>query len=158
MRDALPDADGRALVVGVGNELRGDDAVGLEVARRVRERLPDAAVVETEGEPTRLLDLWDGSPAVVVVDAATGTGDPGTVTVFDAAASPLPQAFFGTSTHHFSLGEAVELGRALGRLPARVHVVAVEGAQFETGAPLSPAVAAAIPNAVEEVVRCTSGS
>ena len=157
MRDALPDPDRRALVVGLGNELRGDDAVGLEVARRAGERLPAATVVENEGEPTRLLDLWEDVAAVVVVDAAVGTGEPGTVTTFDAAGAPLPHAFFRTSTHHVSLGEAVELARALGRLPARLHVVAVEGARFETGSPLSAPVAAAVGRAVDEVVRCTSG-
>ena len=156
MRDALPDADRRPLVVGLGNELRGDDAVGLEVARRVRERSP-ALHVETEEEPLRLLDLWAGAGTVVVVDAALGTGPPGTVSVFDASRESLPTPFFAVSTHHVSLGEAIELARALGSLPPDVVVVAIEGSAFVVGTPLSPPVEAAVPAAAEEVLRCTSG-
>ena len=157
MRDALPEAARGALVVGVGNPLRGDDAVGLAVARLARARLAAAHVVESEGEPTRLLDLWEGATRAVVVDAALGTGAPGTVTTIDVGDERLPPAFFRASTHHVSLGEVVELARALGRLPEVTLVVAVEGDCFETGAPLSPAVEQALPRAVEEVVRCTSG-
>ena len=31
----------RTIVIGVGNAFRGDDAAGREVAKRVRERVPD---------------------------------------------------------------------------------------------------------------------
>jgi hydrogenase maturation protease len=144
-------------VIGLGNELRGDDAVGLAVARAVRAH-GAADVVELEGEPLRLLDLWACAARAVVVDAVRGTGPPGTVTTFDAAAGPLPFAFFATSTHNLSLGEAIELARTVGSLPPATTVVAVEAASFATGAPLSAAVAAAVPCAVEEVLRCTSGT
>jgi hydrogenase maturation protease len=128
------------------------------VARRLRARLPGIEVVESEGEPTRLIDMWSRAESVVVVDAAHGTGPAGAVTRFDVVREPLPSAFFRMSTHHVSLGETVELARALGILPRQTTVVAIEAAGFELGEPLSPEVAAAIDAAVEEVVRCTSGS
>lgn len=154
MRDALPDAPGRALVVALGNELRGDDAVGLEVARR----LAGVRVLATEDEPTRLIEEWGDADPLVLVDAARSGGCPGKVHVIDLAREELPAVLFRGSTHHFSLADTVELARALGRLPARAWVVAVEGARFETGAPLSPQVAAAVDRAVEEVERCTSAT
>ena len=49
-----------------------------------------------------------------------------------------------SSTHAFGVADAVELARALDRLPERLDVYAIEGASFAAGAPLSPAVAAAI--------------
>jgi len=125
------------------------------VARRVRERSP-ALRVETEEEPLRLLDLWAGAGTVVVVDAALGTGPPGTVSVFDVSRESLPTPFFAVSTHHVSLGEAIELARALGSLPPDVVVVAIEGSAFVVGTPLSAHVEAAVPAAAEEVLRCTS--
>ncbi len=154
MRDPLPDARRRALVVALGNELRGDDAVGLEIARRLR----GVRVIVSEAEPTGLLDELEGADPLVLVDAARGGGAPGTVYRIDLAAEQLPAELFKGSTHHFSLADTVELARALGRLPERAYVVAVEGACFDTGAALSPEVEAAIPRAVEEVERCTSGS
>jgi len=154
VRDPLPDARRRALVVALGNELRGDDAVGLEIARRLR----GVRVIVSEAEPTGLLDELEGADPLVLVDAARGGGAPGTVYRIDLAAERLPAELFKGSTHHFSLADTVELARALGRLPERAYVVAVEGASFDTGAALSPEVEAAIPRAVEEVERCTSGS
>ncbi|HEY6016616.1 MAG TPA: hydrogenase maturation protease [Gaiellaceae bacterium] len=154
VRDALPDARSRALVVALGNELRGDDAVGLEVARRVR----GVRVVATEAEPTRLIDEFEGADPLVIVDAARSGGRPGTIHRIDLAKEELPAVLFRGSTHHLSLADTIGLARALGRLPERAYVVAIEGARFDAGAPLTPEVEAAIDAAVEEVERCTSGA
>ena len=63
-------------VIGIGNPLRGDDAIGLLVARRVRELAdPEVEVMELEGEPARLIDAWQGAGLAVVVDAVK-TGAP----------------------------------------------------------------------------------
>jgi hydrogenase maturation protease len=48
------------------------------------------------------------------------------------------------STHALGVAEAIELARALGRLPARLEVYAIEGARFTAGAGLSPAVEQAV--------------
>ena len=154
MRDPLPDAERRALVIALGNALRGDDAVALAVARR----LEGVRVLVTEAEPTRLIDAWDGADPVVLVDAAGAGGHPGRIHTIDLAREALPSALAHGSTHHFSLADTVELARALGRLPEHAYVVAVEGECFDTGAPLSPAVEAAVPAAAEEVLRCTSAA
>jgi hydrogenase maturation protease len=128
------------LVVGVGNAWRRDDAVGLAVARRLAGELPGAVtVLECEGEPLGLLDAWEGADVVLVVDAVSSGAEPGTVHRLDAA-SPLPAALFRGSTHALGVAEAVELGRALGRLPSRLAVYGVEGERFEAGEGLTPAV------------------
>jgi hydrogenase maturation protease len=141
VRDALPAARGRALltlVVGVGNSWRGDDAAGLEVARRLRRR-SGVEARELEGDAVMLLELWRGHPAVAVVDAARTGSEPGSVRVFRADREPLPVRL-RSSTHAFGVADAIELSRALGRLPQRLDVYAIEGADFSLGAPLSPAV------------------
>jgi hydrogenase maturation protease len=46
------------------------------------------------------------------------------------------------------LADAIELARALGRLPPRVTVYGIEGERFDTGAPLSDSVAGAIDEVV----------
>ena len=134
--------------------MRGDDAVGLEIGRR----LDGVRVIVTESEPTRLIEEWEGADPLVLVDAARSGGRPGTIHRIDLAREELPAALFRGSTHHFSLADTVELARALGRLPERSFVVAVEGARFETGVGLSPEVEAAVDAAVEEVLACTSAA
>jgi hydrogenase maturation protease len=130
------------VVVGVGNALRGDDAAGLEVVRRMRELLDKSrtgeqaqiAVLEHEREPLGLIDQWEGAAAVVLVDAIQSGAQPGTIHRIDASAAPIPAELRGfSSTHAVGVADAIELARALGRLPARVIVYGVEGVRFNAG-------------------------
>ena len=148
-------------VVGIGNRWRSDDGVGLEVAARVRALDLKIDVVERDGEPVAVLDAIEGAGAVVVVDAVSSGATPGTLHRLDASTTPLAQELFNRSTtHHLGLPEAVELGRALGRLPDTLVVIGVEGESWAAGEQLSAPVAAALDGAVaavlEEVERCTS--
>lgn len=148
------------VVIGVGNAYRGDDAAGLEVAERLRIRLPDdVTVIDCEQEPTRLLDAWQDADVALVIDAAASDAPPGTVHRFDASGEGVPAHVFRSSTHAFGVGDAVELARALGRLPEHVVVYGIEGADFTAGSGLSTQVAAAVQRVVDELeeeVRCTN--
>lgn len=150
----------RTVVLGVGNAYRGDDGVGPVVAKRVRDLSSDLEVVACEQEPTRLLDAWDGADLALVVDAVSSGVAPGTVHRFDATELPVPAGVFRGSTHALGVGEVIELGRALGRLPGRVLLYGVEGGRFGTGEGLSPAVAAVVDTLTAELLEeagCTSG-
>ena len=143
----------RARVIGVGNPLRGDDAAGLLVARRVRELAGSAIeVIELEGEPARLLDAWEGAELALVVDAISSGGAAGEAMRFDVTEEPLPRAVTAPSTHALGVGDVVELGRVLGRLPTRIIVFGIEGAGFEAGAALSAEVRAAVDRVAEAIV------
>ena len=147
-------------MIGVGNALRGDDAAGVEVARRVRAHLgADGATgaeidaCELQGEPLALLDAWEGRDAVVIVDTMRSGAAPGTVRRLDVSREPLPALpYCCSSTHAVSLGEAIELGRALARLPAHVVVYAVEGRRFEAGSGFSEEVHDVIPALADAVL------
>ena len=85
----------------VGNRLRGDDAAGLEVARHLRGTLPAGVeIIEREGEPTALIDGWEGVDALWIVDAVSSGSDAGTVHRLDASDRALPPDPFRASTHH----------------------------------------------------------
>jgi hydrogenase maturation protease len=132
------------IVIGVGNAWRGDDGAGLAVTRRLRELAPAGVEVrEIEGDATALMDVWSGADRVVVVDAAKSGAPPGTVRRFDAHAAALPARLLRSSTHVFGVPDAIELARALGRLPATIEVYAIEGASFAAGDRLTPSVARA---------------
>jgi hydrogenase maturation protease len=142
------------VVIGVGNVLRGDDGAGLIAAERIGERVPEGVrVVLCEQEPSRLIDAWQGAWAAAIVDAVSSGAEPGALHRFDASAEPVPAQTFRSSTHAFGVGEAIELARALGRLPNRVVVYGVEGVEFQPGADLTPAVDAALRDVVEAVVE-----
>ena len=54
------------LVIGVGNEFCGDDAVGVLVARHLGEQyLPGVTVIEQNGEGSELITAWEGQERVI---------------------------------------------------------------------------------------------
>lgn len=153
------------LVIGVGNPHRGDDGAGRAVALRLRElrrsgAVPaDVQIEEIDGEPTALLSRLEGVATVFVVDACLSGAAPGTIHRFDLSAGPLPSPPSGSSTHGIGVATAIELARAIGRLPAQCIVYAIEGRSFEVGAPLSPRVSLVVPRfarrlAVELAAEC----
>ncbi len=142
------------LIIGIGNEYRSDDAAGLLVVRLLHETaLPQARVIEHGGEGAALLEEWTGADALIMVDAVASGAAPGTIHRFDARTHPLPACLRSHSTHAFSVAEAVELARSLGRLPARVIVYGIEGHDFAAGVGLSPEVEAAVPLAAAQIER-----
>lgn len=100
-------------------------------------------MIEDRGEPIELIEACEGAQAAWLVDAVCSGARPGTLHRFDVGERALPSGLFRVSTHRFGLADALELARALGRLPPRVTVYGIEGSRFAPGEPLSPAVAAA---------------
>jgi hydrogenase maturation protease len=142
------------VVIGVGNALRGDDGVGLAVASALRGRVPGGvAVVPCEQEPSRLLDAWQDARAAIVVDAAASGSEPGHVHRFDASETAVPAGVFRSSTHAFGVGDAIELARALGRLPRHVVVYGVEGGDFAAGEGLTTQVQASVEKVAGSVLE-----
>jgi len=140
-------------IIGCGNVDRGDDGAGIFVAKRLCE-----LGIRTEvhaGDALALLDRWCSDDDVIVVDAVVTCSAPGTVHVWDSglAGSGLPNAArdAAISSHGFDIAKAIELGRALGKFPARLRVYGIAGQRFERGAKISPAVLAAIDAAVQRI-------
>jgi hydrogenase maturation protease len=147
-------ANARILVIGVGNEYRSDDAAGLVVARRLRQlSLGNITVIEESGEGTDLMESWKGADTVIIVDAASSGAKPGTIHRIDARAQRIPTGLLRYSTHAFSVGEAVELARAMNRLPPRMVVYGIEGERFDEGTVLSRAVQGSVDTVVDLVLK-----
>lgn len=146
----------RILVAGVGNIFLGDDAFGVEVARKLLER-PLANGIEVVDFGIRGFDLayalLDDYSATILVDATARGGTPGTLYLIEhdideANGSAMP----AMRTHNVNPVEVLALVKALGGQPKHLYVVGCEPATFgdENGQmDLSPPVQAA----VEEAVR-----
>jgi hydrogenase maturation protease len=147
-------ANARILVIGIGNEYRSDDAAGLVVARRLRQlSIGNVTVIEASGEGADLMESWKGADTVIIVDAASSGAKPGTIHRIDARAQRIPTGLLRYSTHAFSVGEAVELARAMNRLPPRMVVFGIEGERFDEGTVLSRAVQGSVDAVVDLVLR-----
>lgn len=147
----------RVLVLALGNDLLGDDGVGLVVARRVRERaeaeppLCRVDVVPCAQSGLALLEYLVGYDRVVIVDAMkTGRHSAGAVVVLGESDF---RRVVAPSAHYAGLPEVLELGRRLElTMPSEVAVVAVEVSNpYDFSPELSPEVAEAVPEAVDRV-------
>ena len=144
------------LLLGLGNDIMTDDAIGVRIARAARARLADCkdiAVAESTEMGLALLDLVVGFDQVVVVDAIqTGRVPAGFLHEIDS--NQLPGG--ATRSPHFvGLGEILALGRELGlAVPKHVKIIAVEVQDpYTVGTQMTPALEDALPGAVERIVR-----
>ena len=138
------------LILGCGNPDRADDAAGLLVAQRLRELGIDAR--EHGGDMLGLMDEWDADEEVILVDAVVSAAKPGTITTWDARTAALPPDCFPCSTHALGVAEAVELARALNRLPRSLIVYGIEAGNFEPGGVPSPEVVNAVERLAQDLV------
>ncbi|HUI24186.1 MAG TPA: hydrogenase maturation protease [Nitrososphaerales archaeon] len=146
-------ADGRNPVhlMGVGNELRTDDAVGLEIASSLRRKLgmtpaPGVKIYTSTPAPERLLSrLASARGRIVVFDAVEASATPGEV-VFRCMAD-TQYGFFGTHNIPLRLVPGLE-----GRL-GDVLLVGVQPATLEVGWGLSEAVSESVREIVSVVAE-----
>ncbi|HXQ79072.1 MAG: hydrogenase maturation protease [Thermoplasmata archaeon] len=140
------------LVIGVGNDHRGDDRSGLEVARALRVRLGGKArVEECASGGIALLEIWRDADRVLVVDAVRSGAPSGTVHRLEPGDGALLGFRGATSTHGLSLGEAVALAAGLGCLPRQLVVYGIEAESFEMGVGLTPSVARGVEEATARI-------
>jgi len=140
------------VVIGVGNRMMGDDAVGPIVIDRLAGRLPESvALVESVGDATHLLDTWRDARLTVVVDAVVSGGIPGSVHRIDGKAG-FPSSWRSASTHLIGVVEAIDLGGAVDMMPDELVVYGIEIGKVEPGVRLAPEIEAAVDEVVELVV------
>lgn len=142
----------KILVLGIGNPILTDDAVGILVVQQLRSI--DADVEEASIGGYALLDFILGYDKVVIIDAVRGKGTPGTVSVLKE--DEIKRALHASSTHDMSFSEAIQLGKELflEEMPSEIVVVGIEVQDVETFSetPTKP-VAEALPEAVDLVKR-----
>lgn len=139
-----------AVVIGIGNPYRRDDGVGPALADLVaRQAIPGVRVISCLAEPSAIIEAWSDAGLAVLIDAAVG-GPPGRVdrrAITDAAqAAPV-------SSHDLGIAATYRLAEALGRAPRAAEVVTVDVADTGHGVGLTPAVAAALPEALRMVLE-----
>jgi len=149
---------GTIRVIGVGNAWRGDDAVGLQAARRLRERVgPPVEVIEAEGDGLALLDLMEGVEHVILIDAVKGGGQPGTTVRLDLSVRSRWGTVVPCSTHAIGIADAIDLARAMGRLPKQIILYGIEIESIDSGGSLSGSARGGLDLVVEQVYREVRG-
>jgi len=120
------DGEAPTLLLGLGNDILGDDAVGLVAARLLRNELQDdVEILESAGAGLELLDLLEGHERALLLDAVlTGEHPPGTVLEFSREHF---QKVAGPSPHYAGIPEVLRLAECLGiAFPTELCILAME--------------------------------
>ena len=162
----------RVLVAGIGNVFLGDDAFGVEVARRLATEpgAPGVDVIDVGTGGVHLAyELLDGRwAALVLVDAIDRDDAPGTLFVLEPElcpdgppgdAKPADGAVRApvADGHGMDPGTVLELLQALGAMPERVLVVGCQPGEVVARMGLSPPVAAVVDQAAALVAAVAAG-
>jgi hydrogenase maturation protease len=144
----------RTLIAGFGNVLRGDDGFGVEVVRRLGELgpLPGVDLMEVGTAGIRLAqELLTPYDRLVIVDAMTRGGPPGTVYV---TAVESVESAAEVDLHLAVPARALSVAKALGALPREVFIVGCEPVEVdELTTALTPSVQAAVDTALGHIER-----
>jgi hydrogenase maturation protease len=142
------------IVLGVGNPVLTDDAVGFRVARLIKETKPELNVIETAEAGLTLLELIDGYERVIIIDSVkTGHGRPGTL--HQLTLDQIHPAWNFCSTHGIDIKMAFTLGRKLDyKLPAKLSIYGIEVEDNKNfGEKCTEKVEQSIPQIVREIIE-----
>lgn len=147
----------KTLIIGLGNPLVTDDSVGLRVAQQLTPLLADRADVEVSEDywgGLRLMEQMIGFDRAIVVDAIQTGAPPGTIHLLTPDGIATQRS---ASAHDVNLSTALEFGRQAGeKLPenSQIQLIGIEAEDTLTFCEqCTPAVEAAIPRAVEAVLK-----
>lgn len=144
----------KTLILGLGNDLLSDDAVGIIAARRLREIVGGRIdIIECNVAGMALLDVLVGYDRVIIFDACHSNDHlPGTIIemVVDDL-RPIP----GMSPHYAGLPEVISIGKSLGfNVPDEILILAVEIPEcLAIGGPLSTSVASSVEELVNRAIH-----
>ncbi|MFC1769832.1 hydrogenase maturation protease [Nitrospirota bacterium] len=142
------------VIIGLGNPILTDNALGIRATRMVRDRLSregikGIVVSEVHMGGLKLMEALEGYERAIVVDAMhTGCVKPGTI-------ARQPESTYNLrSSHDTGLDEALSLGRDAGlSLPLDVRVLGMEGEDLKTfSEELTPGVNDALPLLVNMIM------
>ncbi|MDI6643237.1 MAG: hydrogenase maturation peptidase HycI [Candidatus Hodarchaeaceae archaeon] len=128
----------RVAVVGVGSEMRGDDAAGIEAVRGLREGLksPNVLLIEGGVAPENFTSqIRRFKPShVIFIDAADFGAEPGQVVLAE------PEAITGQSISTHTMPLSILAGYLREQTGAKVALLGIQPARAQLGAEMSEAV------------------
>jgi hydrogenase maturation protease len=142
------------IVVGIGNPYRGDDAAGWAVIDGLMETAGSAIkLVKERGDIAELIEIFDHHKTVYLVDACQSGAPVGTWQRIDAHNQPIMDENPQTSTHGFSVSQAISLAKNLDQLPNKLILYLINGENYSVSEALSPSVAKSVDGVIKALLN-----
>ncbi len=145
----------RQKIIGIGNEFRSDDAVGILIARKLKEFYPDYDIIESDGNGIDLLSIFQEYDKVIIIDAAVAekSEDVGQVREIKVAQETNFSDIKIFSSHSFSLLEAIKMGKRLSILPKELILYLILSQNFSFGQEISEKVKKALEKILDIIIK-----
>lgn len=142
------------IIVGIGNPYRGDDAAGWTVIDGLKETVGSTIkLVKQQGDVAELLDIFAHHKSVYLVDACRSNELTGAWQRIDVHQQPIPPENSQTSTHGFSVSQAIALAKNLDQLPNKLILYAITGDNYSISCILSPLVVKSIHSVIKAILN-----
>ncbi|NEV62521.1 HyaD/HybD family hydrogenase maturation endopeptidase [Thiorhodococcus minor] len=142
------------LILGLGNVLMTDEAVGAAVLKHLEAGPPPPAnwtLMDGGTLSFTLAGPIGDAERLIVVDAAAMGDAPGTLRVFEGEAMDRQLRTHAKSVHEVSLADLMDMVRLTDQLPPQRALIGIEPEHIGWGEQLTPSVAAAVPRAATEI-------
>ena len=153
----------KTLVLGLGNELYGDDGAGIHVVRRIKKdlmemnkvsvRFKNVTFEECSLSGLALLDVIIGYDRLIIIDTIKKENPhPGKIRILkEKNVRYIP----GPSPHYVSLPQTLEIGRRMGlKVPSEIQIIAIEAKNiYNLGEELTQEMTEAIPVIIKKVYK-----
>ena len=145
----------KVVVLGVGNTLLTDEAIGVRAVEALQQRYllpPEVNVIDGGTAGMELLESLEDLDKLIIVDCVR-VGEP-PATVIRRVDDEVPQ-FFRTriSPHQLGISDVLAALRLRERFPKRLALIGIQPKDLETGIELTPEVAATLPRVLAAIIE-----
>ena len=152
------DKETKLKIIAVGNDLYGDDGIGnavLDALKQIPE-MKEIELIDGATDALGLIDHFEGTEHIIIVDAAQMGEKPGTVKVFSREDVKLKIKMDHLSVHGISLAETFDIAQAVDSLPEKITIIGIEPKNIGISETLSDVVTKSIPEVVSNIMNLTN--
>ncbi len=152
------DKETKLKIIAVGNDLYGDDGIGnavLDALKQIPE-MKEIELIDGATDALGLIDHFEGTEHIIIVDAAQMGEKPGTVKVFSREDVKLKIKMDHLSVHGISLAETFDIAQAVDSLPEKITIIGIEPKNIGISETLSDVVTKSIPKVVSNIMNLTN--
>ena len=147
----------KTAVIGIGNPLRRDDAIGIILLGKLIERKDDLPknikLIDGGTGGMNLLHILSSFDAVLIVDAVDFKGSAGEVKLFKAEDVISEKTSVGFSTHESDFLKIIKMSEELGEAPDEIFIFGIQPKDTSYGQKLSPKIKNNIESLTHRLVK-----
>ncbi|MCX8057554.1 MAG: hydrogenase maturation protease [Ignavibacteria bacterium] len=142
-------------IIGIGNEFRSDDGIGLYVAREIKKQYPHLNVFESDGDGVELISHFQKCDLLILIDAAYTNKfeDVGKIIQLNASDFDKISNIHFVSSHNFGLVEALKMGKTLKILPDDLYLYVILAKNFDYGTGISEQLKESIEKIISLIIK-----